>query len=96
MAKDILYIFLKIKDHGLKNNALLLLPIPVCLLFAAVGEPILFVGYDFRIISLVFYLVSGYVFELTDRLRKEEASLKTANAGGEVQAEAQGYPLMDT
>ena len=70
--KDMLYIFLKMKTHIITYDNILLLSVPVCFLFAAVGEPILFVGYIFRMITLVCYLVSGYVFELADRIRKEE------------------------
>ncbi len=71
-VRDMLYIFLKMKTHSISRDNILLLSIPVCFLLAAVGEPILFVGYNFRIITLACYLVSGYVFELADRIRKEE------------------------
>ena len=70
--KDMLYIFLKMKTHTISLDNILLLSIPACFLFAAVGEPILFVGYTFRMITLVCYLVSGYVFELADRIREDE------------------------
>ena len=70
--KDMLYIFLKMKTHRIAPENILLFSIPVCFLFAAVGEPVLFVGYIFRMITLACYLVSGYVFELADRIRKEE------------------------
>ena len=71
-VKDLLTIFLKMKTHNISPENILLFSIPVCFLFAALGEPILFVGYNFRMITLVCYLVSGYIFELADRVRKEE------------------------
>lgn len=74
-VKDMLYVFLKMKTHIISHDNILLFSIPVCFLFAAVGEPILFVGYNFRMITLVCYLVSGYVFELADRIRKEDLPL---------------------
>ncbi len=70
-VKELLTIFLKMKTHSISLDNILLLSVPVCFLFAAVGEPILFVGYIFRMITLVCYLVSGYIFELADRIRKE-------------------------
>ena len=79
-VKDMLYIFLKMKTHIISRDNLLLFSIPVCFLLAAVGEPILFVGYNFRMITLVCYLVSGYVFELADRIRKDDLSLHSSNA----------------
>ena len=73
IVRNTVTIFLKMKKHSVGVSDLLLLPIPVCFLLAAFGEPLLFVGYIFKVIALVFYLVSGYVLELADRIRKEEA-----------------------
>ena len=73
IVRSTVTIFLKMKKHCVGVSDLLLLPIPVCFLLAAAGEPILFVGYTFKLVSLTFYLVSGYVLELADRIRKEEA-----------------------
>ena len=73
-VKDLLTVFLKMKTRDVSPENILLLSIPVCFLLAALGEPILFVGSTFRMITLVCYLVFGYVFELADRIRKEEQS----------------------
>ena len=69
--KDLLTVFLKMKTRNISPDNILLLSIPVCFLFAALGEPILFAGYTFSVITLTCYLVSGYVFELADRIRNE-------------------------
>ena len=75
IVRDTVTVFLKMKKRRVGVSDLLLLPIPLCFLFAALGEPLLFVGYNYKVIALVFYLVSGYVLELADRIRKEEQSL---------------------
>ena len=81
IVKNILFIFLQMKKRSIRNDDLLLLSIPLCLLFTALGEPILFVGYNFRMITLVCYLVFGYTFELTDRIREEELSRGNSEYG---------------
>ena len=70
--RELLYIFLKMKTHRIPLDIIPLLSIPVSFLFITVGEPLLFVGYLLKTIPVVFCLVCGYLFELADRIRKEE------------------------
>ena len=81
IVKNTLFVFLQMKKRSIRNDDLLLLSIPLCLLFTALGEPVLFVGYVLRIITLIFYIVAGYVFELTDRIREEELSCGNSECG---------------